>query len=49
MNTDYINHAFTTKIRSVSEKLGIPTRYITGVNRELLIETMYEELQSLKK
>lgn len=49
MNTDYINHAFTSKIRSVSEKLKVPTRYITGVNRELLIESMYEELKSFKK
>lgn len=49
MNTDYINHAFTSKIRSMSEKLGVPTRYITGVNRELLIGAMYEELQSFEK
>ena len=44
-----MNHAFTAKIRSVSDKLGVPTRYIGGVNRELLIGTMFEELQTFKK
>lgn len=49
INSDFITHAFTNKIKSVSAKLNIPMKYISGTNDELIIETIYAELNRLKK
>ena len=48
VNSDFINHAFTNKIKSVSSKLDVPMKYISGTNDDLIIETIYTELNRLK-
>ena len=49
INTDFINHAFTNKIKSVSSKLEVPMRYISGTNNERIIDMIYKELYKIKK
>lgn len=45
INTDFIAHAFTYKIKSISEKTNIPIRYISGTNADKIINKIYIELK----
>lgn len=49
INTDFISHAFTNKIKSVTNKYQVPMKYLAGTNNDLMIDVIYKELNKLKQ
>ena len=49
INTDFISHAFTNKIKSVTNKYQVPMKYLAGTNNDLMIDVIYKELKKLNK
>lgn len=49
INTDFISHAFTNKIKSVTNKYKVPMKYLAGTNTDLMIDVIYKELNKLNK